>query len=123
MARMFTYEHEVSHEWRRRQTLRELKMGRVPMRDVCDADFLLRAAAQHHGEDSARPCSVCGGAMRNVRWVYSEKLGRRTGTARSEDEIDRLAHEVGPLTVNVVEVCPVCKWNHLLQEVTAVPVV
>ena len=123
MARMFTYEHEVSHEWQRRQTLREFKRGQLPIDDVCDADFLLRAAAQHHGEDSVRPCPVCGEAMRDVRWVYSEKLGRRTGTARNEEEIDGLVAEVGPLTVHVVEVCPACKWNHLLQEVTAVPVV
>ena len=91
---------------------------------MCIRDsFLFRAAAQHHGEDSARPCPVCGEAMRDVRWVYSEKLGRRTGTARNEEEIDRLVAEVGTLTVHVVEVCPACKWNHLLQEVTAVPVV
>lgn len=123
MTRMFTYEHEVSHEWQRRHTLRELKRGHMPIDVACDADFLLRAAAQHHGVESSRPCPVCGGAMRDVRCVYSEKLGRRTGTARSEAEIDRLAAEVGALTVHIVEVCPSCKWNYLLQEVTAVPVV
>ena len=42
MAGMFTYEHEVSHEWQRRQTLRELKRGHLPIDEVCDADFLLR---------------------------------------------------------------------------------
>lgn len=123
IGRMFNFEHEVSHEWQRRTALRELSQGRLRVDDACDADFLLRAAAEHHGVDSPRPCPVCGAPMREVKWVYSEKLGRRTGTARSDEEIDRLVAEVGPITVHVVEVCAACKWNHLLKEVTAVPVV
>lgn len=61
--------------------------------------------------------------MQEVKWVYGEKLGRRTGTARSQEEIERMVEEVGPITVHFVEVCPACKWNHLLKEVTAVPIV
>ncbi len=120
---MLSFEHEVSHEWRRRTALRELATGRAHVEDYCDADFILRAAAQHHGTDSPRPCPVCGAGMRDVKWVYSEKLGRRTGTARNEEEIARLVAEVGPITVHIVEVCPHCKWNHLLKEVTAVSIV
>lgn len=91
--------------------------------DACDADFILRAAAEHHGTDAGRDCPVCGAALREVKWVYSEKLGRRTGTARSTEEIERMVGEVGPVTVHFVEVCRSCKWNHLLKEVTAAPVV
>ncbi|MBC3179714.1 DUF5318 family protein [Corynebacterium lujinxingii] len=120
---MFVYQGEVSHEWRRRHAIRELKAGRLLYDDVCDADFILRTAAEHHGIDAERDCPVCGEALREVKWVYSEKLGRRTGTARSADEIDRMVQEVGPVTVHFVEVCHSCKWNHLLKEVTAVPVV
>lgn len=120
---MLGFEHEVSHEWQRRSALRALHLGHARIDDYCDADFLLRAAAEHHGTDSPRPCPVCGETMRNVKWVYSEKLGRRTGTARSDEEIARLVGEVGPITVHIVEVCPHCKWNHLLKEVTAVSIV
>ena len=122
MAAMFTYQHEVSHEWQRRAALRAYHAGHIPKEELCDADFLLRAAAEHHGEASKRNCPICGLDMREVRWVYSEKLGRRTGTARSEAEIDTLVGEVGPITVHKVEVCPHCHWNHLLQEWTATPV-
>ena len=111
IAQMFVYEGEVSHEWRRRHALRELNAGRM------------RIAAEHHGTASPRPCPICGAELREITWVYSEKLGRRTGTARSAEEIDRMVHEVGPITVHFVEVCRDCKWNHLLKEVTAVPVV
>lgn len=117
---MVSFVHEISHEWQRRNTLRSLQLGHLLIDDVCDADFLLRAAAQHHGEDAVRPCPICGNTMREVKWVYSEKLGRRTGTARSDEEIARLVAEVGPISVHLVEVCTHCKWNHLLKEVTAV---
>lgn len=117
---MFEYIHEVSHEWQRRVALRQ---GHSLIDAHCDADFLLRAAAEHHGTDAPRPCPVCeSDALRVVTWVHSENLGRRTNTARSEEEIDRLVAEVGPITVHVVEVCPTCKWNFLLKELTAVPV-
>lgn len=121
MCAMVRFVHEVSHEWQRRSTVRSLMQGQLLIDEVCDADFLLRAAAEHHGRDAARPCPVCGKAMREVKWVYSEKLGRRTGTARGDEEIERLVAEVGPLTVHLVEVCTHCKWNHLLKEATAVP--
>lgn len=117
---MVRYVHEVSHEWRRRNTLRAFRQGHVLIDELCDADFLLRAAAEHHGDASISNCPVCGEAMRDVKWVYSEKLGRRTGTARSDDEIERMVEGVGPITVHVVEVCQHCKWNHLLKEFTAV---
>ncbi|SDM00709.1 hypothetical protein SAMN04488535_1544 [Corynebacterium mycetoides] len=120
---MFAYTREVSHEWLRRTLLREFHAGRVPVDEVCDADFLLRAAAEYHGHDAPRPCPICGKTMREVSWVYGDNLGRRSGTARSEEEIGRLVDEVGPITVHVVEVCPHCRWNYLLREVTAAPVV
>lgn len=118
---MHTYRNEISHEWQRRFTLRDYKQGRITREAICDADFLLRAAAEHHGEASERTCPICQSHMRIVRWVYSEKLGRRTGTARSEEEIDTLVQEVGPITVHFVEVCQHCRWNHLLRELTAFP--
>ncbi len=123
MAPVFAYSQEISHEWERRATLRDHARGRVPADELCDADFLLRAAAEFHGTPSPRPCPICGGTMSDVTWVYGDNLGRRSGTARNAEEIDALAAEVGPITVHVVEVCPHCRWNHLLKEVTASPVV
>lgn len=60
--------------------------------------------------------------MRNILWVYGEDLGRRSGSARSEAEIEELIHEVGPFTVHKVEVCGTCRWNHLLSTSEAIPV-
>ncbi|AWB85176.1 DUF5318 family protein [Corynebacterium liangguodongii] len=120
---MFDYSHEISHEWQRRTTLKRFRAGLVRREAICDADFLLCAAARYHGTDAARPCPVCEETMRNVLWIYGEDLGRRSGTARSEAEIDDIVHEVGPVSVHTVEVCLNCRWNYLLKEVTAAPVV
>lgn len=122
MGRVFAYRYEVSHEWARRTTLRDLRQGKITLDDVCDADFLLRTASQYHGAKADRPCPICGAELREVKWVYGENLGRRANTARSAKEIDQLVAEAGPITVHFVEVCLECKWNHLRKAVTAVPV-
>lgn len=119
---MFRLSAEVSHEWERRTTLRDYHAGRIPKEELCDADFLLKAAAEHHGTDSARPCPICKGVMQDVLWIYGDNLGRRSGTARSEAEIDEITGQVGLITVHRVEVCRRCGWNHLLTEARAEPV-
>lgn len=122
LVTMFQLVHTVSHEWERRAVLREFRAGKKSRDQVCDADFLLRAAAEHHGVDAARPCPICGSPMRIILWVYGENLGRRSGSARSEEEIAELVNETGPFTVHKVEVCATCRWNHLLSASEAVPV-
>ncbi|WP_312714674.1 DUF5318 family protein [Corynebacterium flavescens] len=113
------YKHVVSHEWERAQHLRQLRLGQLQREDVCDADFLLRAAARHHGVTMDRACPVCGQPLRLTLWVYGSSLGRRAGSARSEEEIAGMVAEGIEFTVHEVEVCPACHWNHLLTAATA----
>ena len=112
------YRNEVSYEWERAQHLRELRAGKVTREELCDADFLLRAAAEHHGVDMRKPCPVCESDMRLTRWVYGDALKRRAGSARSAAEIADMAAEGLEFTVHFVEVCPACRWNHLLRAAT-----
>ena len=81
------YKHVLSHEWERAHHLREFRAGQLTREEVCDADFLLRAAAEHHGRTMDKECPVCGEPLRLTRWVYGENLGRRAGSARSDKEI------------------------------------
>lgn len=55
--------------------------------------------------------------MREVKWIYGEQLGRRSATARSEEEIAQFAAQ-GPVDVHLVEVCVSCRWNYLLSTAT-----
>ncbi|MDO5033157.1 DUF5318 family protein [Corynebacterium sp.] len=108
----------VSHEWERAHHIRQFRQGVLSREEICDADFLLRAAAEHHGTKMARRCPVCGESLRLTRWVYGESLGRRAGSARSEEEIAAFAAEGLVFTVHEVEVCRACHWNHLLSTAT-----
>lgn len=122
MEDVIVYRNEVSHRWRRQALLRAFKEGEIPRENLCDADFLLVAAATHHGYDVDRACPVCGrGSLREVRWIYHERLGRRSGTARSEEEIAEIIKTVPNITVHLVEVCVQCRWNHLLTAMVASP--
>lgn len=118
---MLVFRNEVSHQWDRRHSLGLWKQGAITTDSLCDADFLLVAAARFHGEPAHRPCPICEDAdLRTVYWVYGDELGRASGSARSLEEIGEFAAQGKEFTVHTVEVCAVCKWNHLLRSVTAV---
>lgn len=111
--------HAVSHEWERATHLRDYRAGRLRREEICDADFLLQAAALHHGIDSNRDCPVCGAPLRETLWIYGDVLGRRAGSARKPAEIAQIVQQLGAeFTVHRVEVCRACHWNHLLEAAT-----
>ncbi|TNL95366.1 hypothetical protein FHE74_09680 [Corynebacterium tapiri] len=115
-----SYRDRVSHRLTRARALREIKAGRMRASAVREADPLLIAASSFHGLPADVPCPLCGEELRYVRWIYGEKLGRRSGTARSEEEIAEIAQEVGPVTVHLVEVCRACEFNYLVESMTAI---
>ncbi|CCI83923.1 DUF5318 family protein [Corynebacterium otitidis] len=116
------YGHAISHELERRRVLGNWRAGRVPRRDLCDADFLLRTASSYHGHAADEPCPVCESEqLRHVKWVYGTQLGRRGNTAREDWEIEEIVDAYGEITVHLVEVCPECGWNFLLREMIAYP--
>ena len=119
---MVEYRNEVSHRWERHSLLAGWRAGSVTREEICDADFLLRAAATHHGVDSPRPCPICASPMRVTYWIFGDVLGRRAGSARPPAEVAEIGAELAArgeeFTVHAVEVCPTCHWNHLLETAT-----
>lgn len=127
---MITYRNVVSHRWSRAMMLRQLEAGHLRRDEICDADFLLITAAAYHGQRQDRNCPVCGAEeLYEVRWIYGDTLGNRSGTARKEEEIARIVAEMqtqhvpagkdGQVMVHLVEVCRRCRWNHLLTAAVA----
>lgn len=131
------YRNLLSHALQRRRVLRRLKAGLIEREDVCDADGILVAAAEFHGEESPTPCPVCGKPLKDVMWVYGasapsatvagELVENPSGTARSEAELEALIDQhfqrspkAEPLSVHWVEVCPRCRWNFLNATAEAV---
>ncbi len=106
----------VDYALRRRAHLADVAAGRTSTGDACDAGAYLLQAATYHGVPTTTPCPMCRrDEVVNVSWVYGERLGPVSGSARSDDEIARLDDAAGEFTVHVVEVCRTCRWNHLVQ--------
>lgn len=117
---MVVYRNEVSHQWARRRLLEQWRSGAVPKDAVCDASFLLVTAARFHGRPAGHVCPVCASdELRVVLWVFADTLGKASGTARSEEEIAAFTESGHDVTVHTVEVCPECRWNHLVRATTA----
>lgn len=106
----------VDYALARRSVLAAVSAGRTDVREVCDADPYLLRAAKFHGQGSDVMCPICRKEQLTlVSWVFGDKLGQASGSARTSDELDRLAETAEEFTVHVVEVCRTCSWNHLVQ--------
>jgi hypothetical protein len=105
----------VDYALRRRALLAEVYAGRVGVMEVCDASPYLVRAAKFHGEPTENPCPVCRKEpLTQVSWVYGDELKHASGSARTGEELTRMAGLFHEFNVHVVEVCRTCNWNHLV---------
>ncbi|MGZ4558022.1 MAG: DUF5318 domain-containing protein [Mycobacteriaceae bacterium] len=114
----------VDYALQRRALLAEMHSGRTGVNEVCDAHPYLLRAAKFHGRPSSVMCPVCRKEpLTLVSWVFGERLGPVSGSARSPEELVRMAATQDEFSVYTVEVCRTCSWNHLVQSyVLGVPV-
>lgn len=105
----------MDYALRRRALLAEVYAGRVGVAEVCDATPYLLRAAKFHGEPSVVTCPVCRKEpLTLVSWVYGDELKHAAGSARTTEELNRMATLFDEFSVYVVEVCRTCSWNHLV---------
>ncbi|MCX5044924.1 DUF5318 domain-containing protein [Aldersonia sp. NBC_00410] len=106
----------VDYALQRRSLLAEVYAGRVGVTEVCDANPYLLRAAKFHGRGSDLICPICRKEQLTlVSWVFGDGLGPVSGSARTAEELVRLAATQEEFSVHVVEVCRTCSWNHLVQ--------
>jgi hypothetical protein len=111
-----TQRQVVDYALQRRALLAEVYAGRAGVMDVCDATPYLLRAAKFHGRPSSVTCPVCRKEpLTLVSWVYGDELKHAAGSARTLDELNRMAMLFEEFSVYVVEVCRTCSWNHLVQ--------
>ncbi len=111
-----TQRQVVDYALQRRALLAEVYSGRLGVTEVCDATPYLLRAAKFHGEPSSVTCPVCRKeSLTLVSWVYGDQLKHAAGSARTVDELSRMAALFEEFSVYVVEVCRTCSWNHLVQ--------
>ena len=110
----------VDYALQRRARLAEVHSGRTAVADVCDASPYLLRAAKFVSAWSSAVCPVCRKEQVTlVSWVFGDRLGQVSGSARSNEEIARLDASAEEFSVHVVEVCRTCSWNHLVQSYVA----
>ena len=113
---MQTGRQVVDYALQRRALLAEVYSGRVGTAEVCDASPYLLRAAKFHGQPSDLTCPVCRKEpLTLVSWVYGDELKHAAGSARTPDELTRMATMFEEFTVYTVEVCRSCGWNHLVR--------
>lgn len=110
-----TQRQVVDYALKRRALLAQVHSGRVGVMEVCDADPYLLQAAKFHGEPSETTCPMCRKEpLTQVAWIFGDELRHASGSARSTEELSRMASMFEEFNVYVVEVCRTCKWNHLV---------
>jgi hypothetical protein len=113
---MRTQRQVVDYALQRRALLAEVHAGRIGLAEVCDATPYLLQAAKFHGEPSSVTCPLCRKeSLTLVSGVYGDELKRAAGSARTAEELNRMATLYEEFSVFVVEVCRTCSWNHLVQ--------
>ncbi|MFC0004272.1 DUF5318 domain-containing protein [Micromonospora siamensis] len=114
---MRTQRQVVDYSLQKRAVLRELLASRVGTYDVCDASPYLKNAARFHGEPTEQRCPICRSEnLIHVHYIYGDELKQSAGQARSRAELSMLAMTLREFQVFVVEVCPGCDWNHLVEQ-------
>jgi Family of unknown function (DUF5318) len=114
---MRTQRQVVDYSLRKRAVLRELLAGRIGTYDVCDASPYLKNAARFHGEPTEERCPICRSEnLIHVHYIYGDELKQSAGQARTRAELPVLAMTLREFQVFVVEVCPGCDWNHLVEQ-------
>lgn len=100
----------------REALVRDVRRGRVPVDQVCDAHPELLRAARNIGVPLGVTCPICEDEPTvQVTYVFGSGLppgGRCPGNAA---ELERLRRRASEVTCYDVEVCPACAWHHLLR--------
>ena len=101
----------------RNAVITEYRAKRVTREDVCDAHpELLRAAKA--GRRTSEACPICeADALVHVTYAFGPRLPARGRCVDTAAEMRRLDQSGDELSCYVVEVCPTCKWNHLVRRV------
>jgi hypothetical protein len=114
---MRTQRQVVDYSLQKRSVLRDVHNGRIGTLEVCDASPYLKSAARFHGEPTDERCPICRrDNLTLVHYIYGDELKQSAGQARKLAELPVLAMTLREFQVFVVEVCPTCAWNHLIEQ-------
>jgi len=106
----------VDYRLARNIVVSEYRKGNLSRLDICDAHPELLRAAISAGEGTQEDCPICKDVkLKLVSYVFGHRLPASGRCVASKKELAKLAVPGKDLVCYVIEVCPVCAWNHLTQ--------
>jgi len=107
----------VTYRLARNSVVSEFRKGRLSKLDVCDAHPELVRAARGVGQQTAEPCPICEEAdVVLVSYAFGSGLPPSGRCVTSKAELTKATRGArGEVACYVVEVCPDCRWNHLVR--------
>jgi hypothetical protein len=106
----------IDHRLARRMLIAQVKKGRVPLDQVCDAHPELIRAARNVGTQTSTRCPICEDAdLKLVTYVFGPRLSAQGRCVSTAKEMRELNARPDDLSAYVVEACIECRWNHLLR--------
>lgn len=106
----------IDYRLAREATLSAFRDGDLSREQVCDAQKELVRNAEFCGTPAGRDCPICETAtLVEVTYVFGPRLPKHGRCVTSDKEMARLAARKSSSQGYVVEVCPVCRWNHLTE--------
>lgn len=107
---------QVDYRLARNALVGEFHKGRLSRLDVCDAHPELLRAATNCGQETRETCPICEeGNVVLVSYAFGSRLPPSGRCITSQAELLKLSSGARELACYVVEVCPICAWNHLAR--------
>jgi len=106
----------IDYRMMRRDYLRRVRSGDVPLRDACDAPRNLLFAAVRFGTPRRSACPLCARrSLHNVVYLFGPRLPKSGRCVADQAELRGYDARAEHYTSYEVEVCVACEWNHLLR--------
>jgi hypothetical protein len=106
----------VDHRLARRMLISQVRKGRLPLDQVCDAHPELIRAAKNVGTRTSTRCPICEESdLRLVTYVFGTGLSPQGRCVSTAKEMRQLNARNSELSAYVVEACTECRWHHLLR--------
>ena len=104
----------VSYRLARQGVIDDVRRGRRPRHEVCDAQPELRRVAEACARSLDEPCPICEEPeLVVVTFAFGPGLPLSGRCLVTSGDVARLRRRAASVTCYLVEVCRSCGWNHL----------
>jgi len=106
----------VDYRLARERVIRAWRAGEATPAEVCDAQSELMRNARECGTSLDSDCPICAAErVVEVTYVFGPRLPAGGRCMVTEADVERIRRRKGQFVAYDVEVCPSCRWNHLLR--------